>query len=160
MTSNELRALMINVTNGRVLLPNANVTEIISYSAPEPVEGAPAWLLGRLRWRGWRVPVVSFSILTGLATREIERNAKVTVHKALGGNPRLPFLAIMAQGFPRLTNISPNALIPTGEGEFKAPGVMYHTILRDDSAVVPNLFDIENMVADVLQIAEPEAAPL
>ncbi|MGD9582602.1 MAG: chemotaxis protein CheW [Lysobacterales bacterium] len=158
MTTTELRALMINVTNGRVLLPNANVTEIISYSSPEPVEGAPAWLLGRLRWRGWRVPVISFSILTGLATREIERNAKVTVLKALGGNPRLPYLAMMAQGFPRLTNISPDALIPTGEGEFKAPGVMHNTILRDDSAVVPNLFEIEDLVADVLQLGMDESA--
>ena len=52
--TNEIRGLMIAVTNGRVLLPNANVTEIITYSTPEPIDNAPAWLLGRTRWRGWR----------------------------------------------------------------------------------------------------------
>ena len=61
--TNEIRGLMITVTNGRVLLPNANVTEIITYSTPEPIDNAPAWLLGRTRWRGWRVPLISFSML-------------------------------------------------------------------------------------------------
>ncbi|MBP7625239.1 MAG: chemotaxis protein CheW, partial [Xanthomonadales bacterium] len=63
----EIRGLMITVTNGRVLLPNANVTEILTYSMPEAIENAPDWLLGRTRWRGWRVPLISFSVLTGLA---------------------------------------------------------------------------------------------
>ncbi len=150
---NEIRALMITVTNGRVLLPNAAVTEILSFSTPDAVEGAPAWLLGRMRWRGWRVPMVSFSRLAGLATKEPERNAKVTVVKAMGGNPRMPYLAIMAQGFPRLTNISQDALIITGEEEFKSPGVMHTVILRDDSAIVPDLFQIEALINDALNLA-------
>ena len=94
----EIRGLMITVTNGRVLLPNANVTEIITFSTPEAIENAPNWLLGRTRWRGWRVPLVSFSILAGLSDREGGKNAKVTVLKALGGNPKMPVLAIVAQG--------------------------------------------------------------
>lgn len=146
----ELRALMINITNGRVLLPNASVTEIISYSPPEPVDGAPAWLLGRMRWRGWRVPTISFSRLAGLAQTETERKAKVTVIKALGGNPKMPYIAMMAQGFPRLTNIAPDDLMATAEDDFKAPGVLHTTILRDDSAIVPDLFQIEAMIEDVL----------
>ncbi len=150
---NEIRALMISVTNGRVLLPNAAVTEIISFSHPDPVEGAPPWLLGRMRWRGWGVPLISFALLAGLAHKEAERNAKVTVVKAMGGNPRMPYLAIMAQGFPRLTNISQDALIITGEEEFKAPGVMYTTLLRDDTAIVPDLFQIEMLINDALVLA-------
>jgi len=144
---------MINITNGRVLLPNASVTEIISYSPPDPVDGAPAWLLGRMRWRGWRVPTISFSRLAGLAQTETERKAKVTVIKALGGNPKMPYLAMMAQGFPRLTNIAPDDLIVTGAEDFRAPGVLHTTILRDDSAIVPDLFQIEAMIEDVLLAA-------
>ena len=48
----EIRGLMINVTGGRVLLPNASVSEIITAATPEPVSAAPDWLLGRVRWRG------------------------------------------------------------------------------------------------------------
>ena len=64
----DIRGLMITVSNGRVLLPNANVSEIITAATPDPVENAPEWLLGRVRWRGWRVPLFSFSILAGIET--------------------------------------------------------------------------------------------
>lgn len=148
--TNEIRGLMITVTNGRVLLPNANVTEIITFSTPEPIENAPAWLLGRTRWRGWRVPLVSFSVLTGLSPSEAGVNAKVTVLKALGGNPKMPFLAMVAQGFPRLTTISNETLIATGEDDPHPPGVAYTVMIRDDPAIVPDLVGIERLIGDAL----------
>ncbi|MBI2397343.1 MAG: chemotaxis protein CheW [Xanthomonadales bacterium] len=146
----EIRGLMITVTNGRVLLPNANVTEIITYSTPEPIENAPAWLLGRTRWRGWRVPLVSFSMLAGLAPKEGGVNAKVTVLKALGGNPKMPFLAMVAQGFPRLTTISAETMVDTGEGEAHGVGIAHTVLVRDDQAIVPDLVGIERMISDAI----------
>ena len=148
--TNEIRGLMIAVTKGRVLRPNANVTEIIPYSTPEPIENTPAWLLGRTRWRGWRVPLVSFSMLTGLAQKEAGVNAKVTVLKALGGNPKMPFLAMVAQGFPRLTTISSETLITTGEDDPHPAGVAHTVMIRDDQAIVPDLFGIERMISDAI----------
>src|SRR3546814_5251697 len=59
----ELRGVLITIAGGRLLLPNASMAEIISLSDPERVPQAPGWLLGRVRWRGWRVPVVAFSRL-------------------------------------------------------------------------------------------------
>ncbi len=52
--SQDIRGVLIAVTGARVLLPNATVAEVITYSPPDPIEGAPAWMLGRIRWRGWR----------------------------------------------------------------------------------------------------------
>jgi chemosensory pili system protein ChpC len=86
----DIRGVTITVTGGRLLLPNANIAEIITFAEPEPVPGAPTWVLGRLRWRGWRLPLVSFSRLAGLATDEGELGAKVAVLRALGGNAGLP----------------------------------------------------------------------
>ena len=61
----EIRGLMIPITNGRVLMPNANVSEVITLSTPERVPNAPDWLLGRVAWRGWKLPLISFSLLAG-----------------------------------------------------------------------------------------------
>jgi chemosensory pili system protein ChpC len=61
----EIRCVLVPVSNLRLLLPNATVAEVITYSKPEPVADAPEWLLGRIAWRGWRVPLVSFAQLTG-----------------------------------------------------------------------------------------------
>ncbi len=152
-TPSEIRGLMITVTNGRVLLPNTNVSEIITAATPEPIANAPSWLLGRVRWRGWRVPLFSFSILTGLTDREGALNAKVTVLKGLSGNARMPFVAMMCLGFPRLTTITPDVLIPVGDPTIEAVGVRQRLLVRDDPAFIPDLPAIERLIADALLAA-------
>jgi chemosensory pili system protein ChpC len=150
ITSREIRGVMIPVSGARVLLPNATVAEVITYSAPEKIANAPGWLLGRLSWRGWRLPLFSFAVLTGSASGEPVSNAKVAVLKALSGNAKMPFLAMLAQGFPRLTTITPDLLIPTGDAAEHPPGVHAQVLVRDDQAVIPNLEQIEQLVSEAL----------
>jgi chemosensory pili system protein ChpC len=149
-STREIRGLMIPVTGGRVLLPNATVAEVITYSVPEKIPNAPEWLLGRLSWRGWRLPLFSFAMLSGSAKQESYSNAKVAVLKALGGNAKMPFMALLAQGFPRLTTVTPDLLIPTGDESAHPPGVHGHVLVRDDQAVIPNLGQIENLIAQAM----------
>ena len=144
----EIRGVMVPVTEGRVLLPNATVAEVISYTTPEPIPGAPAWLLGRLTWRGWRLPLVSLPILTGRLTEENRNNARVAVLKALGGNAGMPFIALLVQGFPRLTTITQELLIATSDDEVHPPGVRAEVLVRDDRAIIPDLDAIEAMVIE------------
>jgi chemosensory pili system protein ChpC len=146
----EIRGVMIPVSGGRLLLPNATVAEVISYTLPEKVDNAPDWLLGRLPWRGWRLPLVSFSMLSGIAERENTANAKVAVLKALGGNAKLPFVALLAQGFPRLTTVTPEALISTGSEDAVGMGIRAHVLVRTDHAVVPDLQAIEELVINAI----------
>ena len=151
---NDIRGVMITVTNGRVLLPNATVSEVITFAVPEPVPDAPNWLLGRIRWRGWRLPLVSFARLAGYADTEGELGAKVVVLKALGGNPKLPYFAMLTQGFPRLVTVSHDSLVESAaEGDEQPPGVLMPVLLRDDPAVVPDLAQIERRLADALAAA-------
>jgi chemosensory pili system protein ChpC len=152
----DIRGVMINVTDGRLLLPNATLAEVITFSEPEAVPGAPSWLLGRLRWRGWRLPIISFARLAGYSDREGERGSKVAVLKALSGNPRLPYFAMLTQGFPRLTTVSAAGLqldAEDAEGEALPEGVLSRILLRDEPAVIPDLPRIETMIAEVLQQA-------
>ncbi|MGH8213005.1 MAG: chemotaxis protein CheW, partial [Rhodanobacteraceae bacterium] len=114
---------------------------------------APAWLLGRQSWRGWHVPLFSFSVLAGLAERESTDTARVAVLKALEGHPKLPFIGLLTQGFPRLTTISPDILIPSGDDQPTPPGVREQVMVRDDLAFVPDLSQVEDMVQEVLMRA-------
>lgn len=157
-TPREIRGLMINVTGGRVLLPNASVSEIITAATPEPVSPAPDWLLGRVRWRGWRVPLFSFSILSGISARDGALNAKVTVLKAQGRNARMPFIAMLCLGFPRLTTITPEILIPTGDLEGPEPCVKARVLVRDDPAYIPDLALIEQRIGEALANAAAQVA--
>lgn len=148
----EIRGVMIPVTNGRVLLPNATVAEVITFATTEPVPNSPKWLMGKIGWRGWRLPLFSFSMMTGIADKEGQLNVRVAVLKALSGNAKMPFMAMMTQGFPRLTTISHEVLLPSGEEGDLPEGVQSSVMVRDDHAVIPDLQRIERMVADALGV--------
>ena len=149
--SQDIRGVMITVTGARALLPNASVAEVITYSPPDPVEGAPAWMLGRIRWRGWRLPVISYARMIGSAEREGEFGAKIVVLKALGGNPRYSYFAMLTQGFPRLVTVSPEAMTRDEDADdgASAEGVLMRVMLRDEAAVIPDLAAIEARIAEL-----------
>lgn len=139
----EIRCVLVPAGDLRLLLPNATVAEVITLPTPEPVEAAPDWLLGRIAWRGWRVPLVSFTRLAGAGEGDPDLAVRVAVLKALGGNPELPFIAVLTQGFPRLTTLNAELIIPTHDGSALPPGVRANVLVRDDMAVIPDLEMIE-----------------
>ncbi|MFA5683471.1 MAG: chemotaxis protein CheW [Lysobacteraceae bacterium] len=153
--ASDIRGVLIAVANARLLLPNATVAEVITYSEPEPVDQAPGWLLGRVRWRGWRIPLLSFARLAGLSDREGERGSKVVVLKALSGHPRLPYFGLLTQGFPRLTTVARDALVAQEpiEGATQPLGVMMRVRLRDDEAVIPDLAEVEQQIVKALRLS-------
>lgn len=148
----EIRCVLVPVGNLRLLLPNATVAEVITLPTPEPVEGAPDWLLGRIAWRGWRIPLLSFTKLAGAEEGDSELSSRVAVLKALGGNPKLPFIAVVTQGFPRLTTLNAELIIPTHDGTPLPPGVRAQVLVRDDVAVIPDLEGIERELVELLAL--------
>ena len=149
----DIRGVLITVTGGRLLLPNASVAEVITYSEPEPVPDAPEWLLGRVRWRGWRLPLLSFSRLAGWSSEDGHLGAKVAVLKALGGNAKLPFFAVLSQGFPRLVTVSRGALVEQHDMKELPLGVHSRVMLNDDVAAVPDLMSVELLIQKALDQA-------
>ncbi|MGY3040144.1 chemosensory pili system protein ChpC [Rhodanobacter sp. TND4EL1] len=159
----EIRCVLVPVGNQRLLLPNANIAEVITQSPPEPLAGAPAWLLGRIQWRGWRVPLVSFTELAGTEAGDAGLSVRVAVLKALGGNPKLPFIAILTQGFPRLTTLNAELIIPTHDGKELPPGVRAHVLVRDDVAMIPDMEWLEATLLDLYDdtgLTEPTEAAI
>jgi len=144
---------MITVNEGRLLLPNASVAEVITYSEPELVENAPEWLLGRIRWRGWRLPLLSFSRFAGWSQEDGQLGAKVAVLKALGGNPKLPYFAVLSQGFPRLVTVARSALAEAHDMKDLPLGIHSRVTLNDDAAVVPDLLSLELLIDKALNQA-------
>lgn len=150
----DIRGVLIPISGARLLLPNATVSEVITLSTPEPIAGAPEWLLGRVGWRGWRLPLVSFSILAGLPRPEGQLNSRVTVLKVFGGNPRMPFVALVTRGFPRLTTIRADILVAAGNDDPLPDGVRQRVLVHDDQAIIPDLESIETRVAAAIDAAE------
>lgn len=152
--TSDIRGVLIQIAGSQLLLPNAATVEVLSYTDPEPIEHAPGWLLGQIRWRGWRLPMVSFARIAGTHTEGSSVGTKVIVIKALGGNPKLPYFALVAQGFPRLVTISRDNLIVDSERMETLPeGIRLRVMFNEDVALVPDLDAAERMIAGVLQQA-------
>lgn len=147
----DIRGVTISFAAGRLLLPNTTVSEVITYSPPQPYEDVPEWLLGRVVWRGWQVPVYSFTKLIGMEGEESEETSKIAILKALSGNPRMPFVGTLTQGFPRLTTITPDSL--EQQDNATVPEYVNSVVsVAGDEAYIPELNAIEKAVAKALDI--------
>ncbi|MFT4180226.1 MAG: chemotaxis protein CheW [Thermomonas sp.] len=155
MSDNEqiIRGVLIQVADARLLLPNATIAEVLSFADPEPVANAPDWLLGRIRWRGWQLPLVAFSRFAGIADEKGGLGSKVIVLKALGGDPKHPFFAVLTQGFPRLVTVTEAALSSEGDDANVPAGVLARVRLNEDDALVPDLAVLEESLVEALAAA-------
>lgn len=148
-----IRGVLIQVADARLLLPNATIAEVLSYATPEPLADAPDWLLGRIRWRGWQLPLMSFSRFAGIAEEEGGLGSKVIVLKALGGNARQPYFAMLTQGFPRLVTVTESTLATLDDGGELPAGVLARVRLNENDAMVPDLAALEQRLHDALAAA-------
>lgn len=147
--SRDVRGVVIQTEAARLLLPNATISEVLSYANPEPVDEAPAWLLGRIRWRGWRLPLVAFAPLAGLGGEQGGLGSKVVVLKTFGGRQDLPYFALLTKGFPRLVTVSPEKLVRE-EAEQLPRGVGMQVVFDGDVAFIPDIDGIETAVREAM----------
>ena len=59
-----IKSIILTLKNELVVVPNAAVAEIISVQDVRQVEGSPRWFLGKARWRGVELPVVSYDVFS------------------------------------------------------------------------------------------------
>lgn len=148
--SGDIRAVLIQTEAARLLLPNALISEVLSYAAPEPVDNAPEWLLGSIPWRGWRLPLLAFAPLSGQGSEQGGLGHKVVVLKALGGVAAMPYFALLTKGFPRLVTVSRERLSAASVDEAPMPGVRARVLFNDEPALIPDIDGIELALREAL----------
>lgn len=152
-TAHDIRGVLIQISGARLLLPNATIAEVLSYADPEPIANAPEWLLGRMRWRGWQLPLIAFARLSGIAAEKGGLGSKVIVLKALGGDPKFPYFAVLTQGFPRLVTVSRDSVVEDDIAGELPTGVQARVLLNEDPALLPDLAQIEGLIGEALRAA-------
>lgn len=149
-TLNVVHSLLLPV-HGTMLLPHATVAEVIPYSSAQAVPDAPAWLAGMLAWRGAHIPLVFFEGACGEPTPESPSPAqqKIVVLKTLGGDPDMPFIALVTQGIPHAIKIDPAAL-SSQEQESVQPFILKYVQIKGQLAYIPNMDSLENTIKSAL----------
>ena len=139
MSDKEIRTIMAALSEGHVLLPNSAVAEVLEFTAPEPFEKAPAWLLGELAWRGWQVPVINYQRLVDAKAGDIETSkARILIIKTLGESTQVNYIGLVIQGLPRLKTVTADALVE--QQTKKLPEALFSKVSIDDQpALIPEL---------------------
>lgn len=156
MSDTEIRSVLVPISGSDLLMPNAAIAEIVAYTEPEPIEQAPEWLLGNVQWHGWQVPVIAFSSLTEQRDQEPTEGAKICVTKSLIHHERMPYVGILAQGFPRLVTVTETAMIEVPEGASHI-AIAGKAIIGDRECMIPELDRISQLVAHAAYGALPIA---
>lgn len=146
MSEAEIRSVIVPLSGMEILVPNATVAEVVNYLDPQLISDTPAWILGTFLWRGWQVPLISFAVLAEAVSEENTRNARVCVTKSLIGNARMPYFAILAQAFPRLTTIIATEMVEVAT-EVNPIAVAGRVVVAEREVVVPDLDRLGHLVA-------------
>lgn len=144
-----VRCLMMPFCGFNVLMPNTAVAEVVTYEAPRAVDQAPAWLKGFTSWRGKSVPVVSLEALLGLNEMPPASQARLIIFNALGEANTIPFLAMVAQGIPRLLALKEENLHYVPGANKQETGVLARLLVDGNPVVVPDLERLEKMLLQI-----------
>ncbi|MGH8279519.1 MAG: chemotaxis protein CheW [Gammaproteobacteria bacterium] len=147
----EVYSLLIPVAGSKLLLPRLCVAEVMGYTRPQPLTGAPAWLLGLVRWQDQDLPLVSFEGLCGRRVPERANRTRVAVVYAINAQLDPPAFALMTQGYPYLVRVNAAVLVPDVEEPYSAEvPVLNRVHMANERPVIPDLEAIEEKLLEAL----------
>lgn len=143
-----VRSLIIPLSGTLLVLPNTAVAEVSDFKSPQPIADAPGWLLGMMLWRGRSIPLLAFEPLLGHSAGAGGVHARAVVCNTLNGNAVLPFIAILAQGIPRLQELKLDTIevVEARDQEQDTAVVAARLMVAGREGVVPNLDALERQL--------------
>lgn len=146
MNQSEIHSVLIPANGIDVLLPNAAVAEMLEHERSDPIDGAVNWVLGTILWQGWQVPVIDYASLVEASSSPAPGTGRICVLKTLVDTERMPYMAIMTSGKPRLITVDEHSLEELPQ-ESNPIAVLGHASIDGHQAVIPDLDRLGHLVA-------------
>lgn len=146
-----IHCLMITLTKEMIILPNSAVAEVVGYLEPEVLEGSPDWFLGRITWRERLVPLISIeqaSSSNDVIDKKL-KGTRIAILNTLNGNSELPYIAIVAQGIPRLNVIRQEELQTIETLPANRSSIAEIASLNGQEFIIPDIDDLENRILNI-----------
>jgi chemosensory pili system protein ChpC len=144
-SSDQVSSLLLPMRGFNLVLPHANVAEVLPGMEPEPSGNDLAWLVGSIVWRGIRIPLISYETLCGRESGPSGDDTPATV--VVYGLERigdLQFYALELQGIPRPMVLDAEHVEPVDDdsaepNEFVARNVL----VAGQPGIIPELASVE-----------------
>jgi len=152
--SNELYSLLVPLAQERLIVPRACVAEVITWQAPEKMEGAPAWYLGTIHWSGRPVPVISFEAVCGHIPPPPGTRTRIVIFVGLSSQITGGYFGVITQGFPQLVRANPDVVKSDPSRSFPDHGpVLCQVRMLNESPLIPNFEHLEQMISEETRAA-------
>ena len=144
----EFYGLLVPLADDRLLLPRSCTAEVVAWTNPAPMPGAPAWYLGTCPWNGRDIPVISFEALLGRPVPQATGRTRVVVLYGMGDRIAAGHFGIMTQGFPQLVRLNRDILKPDPTREFqdRSP-VLCAVRMLNENPLVPDFEFLEDVIS-------------
>lgn len=143
----EVASLLIPLDGELLLVPNVTVAEIVPIGRVEPRADAPDWYLGDFSWREQTVPLLSFEVLNGRRRSSVGSRGRIAVLNCTNRTDKLPFLAILTQGIPRLARVNEEEIQQREDVE-QRPFDLMAVSWAGEEAVIPDVARLERACLD------------
>jgi chemosensory pili system protein ChpC len=158
----ELRCLVAPTAQGDLVLPTSAVAEVVAHGGEARIrKGSPEWLMGDLKWRDLRVPLIDLGAQAHMpapaaGTRRPHPYALICFTPS--GNQALPYIAFLVAGLPRQARIHREDLVPATNPTAR-PFLLYALELQGRPAWIPDLDALERQGLVLVGDKEGRHAP-
>lgn len=95
---------------GNLLLPRASVVEVVEGRNMDIVVDLQGGVIGKMQWRGWTVPLVSFEAASSGTIPKFNSETKSVILHSLADDIERPYIAVTVQGNPKTVEVEESNL--------------------------------------------------
>jgi chemosensory pili system protein ChpC len=145
----EFYGLLVPLADERLLVPRSCTAEVVAWSTPTPMSGAPPWYLGTVMWNGRTIPIISFEAALGRPVPQPTGRTRIVVLHALGDRLPSGHFGVMTQGFPQLVRLNQDIIKPDHTRDFsdRSP-VICALRMVNENPLIPDFDHLEDLIAD------------
>lgn len=112
-----IKCVILPQFQGSLLLPRASVVEVVDGRDLDIVVDLQGGVIGKMQWRGWTVPLVSFEAASSGSIPKFNSETKSVILHSLADDSTRPYIALTVQGNPKTIEVQDSHLkvIPNAE---------------------------------------------
>jgi chemosensory pili system protein ChpC len=152
--AHELYSLLVPLAQERLIVPRACVAEVVTWQAPEKMQGAPQWYLGTIHWSGRPVPVISFEAACGQSPPAPGTRTRIVIFVALSNQITGGYFGVITQGFPQLVRVNGDVVKADPSRHFPERGpILCQVRMLNESPLIPDFECLEQMISEETRAA-------
>ncbi len=145
-----IKSIILTLKNELVVVPNAAVAEIISVQDVHEVNSSPQWMLGKARWRGVELPVVSYEAAGGDNAQAVNINTQVAVMYSVSDeidkDKKYPYIGLAMHGVPHVSTFSRDQIKTDEQALVDHPMVAQKVRINGAAVGILDIYAIEEML--------------